>query len=255
MPAIFTALLYSIIFLFGIVIGSFLNVCIFRIPEKESIVFPGSHCMGCGHRLGWQDLVPLFSYILQKGRCRYCGARISVQYPLVEFCNGILYVTIFMANGLTPDSILFCLMASALLVISVIDERTFEIPVGLNLFLAVLGIIACVLDRQHLMSHLIGFVCVSLVLYVLFLATAGRAIGGGDVKLMAAAGLIIGWKKITLAFFLACILGAVIHSVRMKVGDGERQLAMGPYLSASIFICALWGDRMIEWYLGLIGLS
>lgn len=254
MPALITATTHIVIFLFGIVIGSFLNVCIYRIPKKESIVFPNSHCMSCGHPLRWYDLFPLFSYILLRGRCRYCGVRISCQYPLVELANGILYVIVFMANGLTPDSILLCLMTSALLVISVIDERTFEIPVSCNIFLAVLGIISCFLDPEHLVSHLIGFVCVSVVLYVLFLATAGRAIGGGDIKLMAAAGLLIGWQKITLAFFLACILGSVIHSIRMKVGKGERQLAMGPYLAAAIFICALWGDGMIGWYLGMIGL-
>lgn len=236
------------IFLYGIIIGSFLNVCIFRIPKSESIL-PDSHCRNCGHKLRWYDLFPVFSYILLRGRCRYCGNRISLQYPLVEVCNGILYVIVYKANGLNVESILFCLMTSALIVISVIDERTFEIPVGCNIFLAGLGIISCIYDYVHIWEHVIGAICVSLILYLLFLLSGGQAIGGGDVKLMAAAGLLLGWKKITLAFFLGCILGSVIHLVRMRISKKEHVLAMGPYLSAAIYLCALWGDMAIEWYL------
>ena len=251
MPALITILLYSIIFLYGIVIGSFLNVCILRISAKE-ITIPDSHCMSCGHRLHWYDLFPLFSYLLLKGRCRYCGAKISAQYPLVEGINGLLYIIVFMANGVGFMSVLYCLMTSALLVISVVDWRSYEIPLPCNLFLLGLGILACVLDAPKLMDHLIGLAAVSAALYLLYLLSGGRAIGGGDVKLMGAAGLILGAKLIILAFFLGCILGSVIHLLRMKLSGAERVLAMGPYLSAGIFISALWGMRMIEWYLGLL---
>lgn len=252
MPAaIITVLLYIVIFLFGIVIGSFLNVCIYRIPAKESLI-PSSHCMSCGHRLHWYDLFPLFSYMLLKGRCRYCGVKISPQYPLVELCNGVLYVTVFMAGGYTVLSVLYCLMASALLVISVIDERTFEIPPELNAFLLVVGILVCIVDRSHLTDHLIGLVCVSAALYLLYLASGGAAIGGGDIKLMASAGLILGWQKILLAFFAGCILGSVIHVIRIRVTKAGHTLAMGPYLSMGIYITALWGDAAIKWYFGLL---
>ena len=244
-------MLYITIFLFGIVIGSFLNVCIYRIPKGESLM-PSSHCMDCGHRLYWYDLFPVFSYLLLKGRCRYCGKKISKQYPLVEFINGVLYVVVFMANGCRIESILYCLMTSALLVLSVIDERTYEIPVGINIFLLILGIVFCVLDRTNLISHLIGMVCVSLPLYLIFAISGGRAIGGGDIKLMAACGLILGWKNIVLAFFIACILGSVIHVIRMKISKAEHMLAMGPYLAAAVWITALFGDAMIGWYLSLL---
>ena len=252
MPVLITILLYSLIFLYGIVIGSFLNVCILRLPTKESLM-PGSHCTSCEHRLRWYDLFPLFSYLLLKGRCRYCGAKISAQYPLVEGANGLLYVIVFMANGIDISSVLYCLMTSALLVISVVDWRTYEIPLPCSLFVLGLGIIAIMLDTSTIAEHLIGFFIVSAALYLLYLLSGGRAIGGGDVKLMGAAGLFLGAKLIVLAFFLGCILGSVIHILRMKLSGSGRVLAMGPYLSAGVFISALWGNRMIEWYLGLLG--
>lgn len=251
MPLYITILLYGIIFLYGIVIGSFLNVCIYRIPKKESLI-PGSHCMSCGHRLYWYDLFPVFSYILLKGRCRYCGVKISPQYPLIETLNGVLYGIVFMAGGISWMSICYCLMTSALIVISVIDERTFEIPVTLNVFLLLVGIGVCVIDRGSLLQHIIGFFCISVPLYLLYIVSGRRAIGGGDIKLMAVCGLILGWQKIILAFFLACIIGSVIHILRMKLTKAERVLAMGPYLSVGVWITALFGDAMIQWYLSLI---
>ncbi len=253
MPAFLYLLIYIIIFLYGIVIGSFLNVCIFRVPKKESIL-TRSHCMNCGYTLRWYDLFPVFSFLLLRGRCRKCKTKLSIQYPLIEGLNGILYVAVFLANGFEWSSMLYCLMTSALIVISVIDERTFEIPVQANIFILCLGIISVVLDLGNWSEHVIGMVSVSVCLYFLYVLSNGQAIGGGDVKLMGAAGLLLGWKDITLAFFVGCILGAFIHVIRMKISSAEHRLAMGPYLATGIFICALWGDRMIQWYLSMIGL-
>ncbi len=244
-------LIYIIIFLFGIVIGSFLNVCIYRIPKQESIVVTRSHCMSCGYQLSWYDMVPVASWIILRGRCRKCKEPISPQYPIVEAVNGFLYILIFAANGFTVESVIYCLMASALLVLSVIDWRTYEIPFGINVFLFVLGLVHLALDYENWMSYVIGFFAVSVFLELLLLISRGRAIGGGDVKLMAAAGLIIGWKAIILAFLFGCIIGSVIHLIRMKVSDAEHMLALGPYLSIGILIAALWGERMISWYLGM----
>lgn len=245
---------YITIFIFGITIGSFLNVCIYRIPLHESIVTAPSHCMTCGSRLRWYDMVPVFSWLWLGGKCRNCKAKISAQYPLIEALNGVLYVVICAVNGLTVQSGVYCLMASALLVLSLIDWRTYEIPLSINLFLAALGVIATVLEPEQLVSHLIGAVCVSGVLELIRLVSGGRAIGGGDIKLMATCGLLLGWQQIVLAFFLGCILGSVIHTVRMKVSHAGHVLAMGPYLAAGIFLAALWGEAWIRWYIGLLGL-
>lgn len=245
---------YIIIFIFGITIGSFLNVCIYRIPLGESIVTAPSHCMTCGRKLKWHDMVPVFSWLVLGGKCRNCKSKISVQYPIIEGVNGILYVMICAVNGLEWSSVIYCFMASALLVLSIIDWRTYEIPFGINVFLFVLGIAMTILDRGNLVEHLIGMICVSVLLGILYLLTGGRAIGGGDIKLMFACGLILGWKLILLAFFLGCIIGSVVHIIRMSVKKAGRMLAMGPYLSAGILLAALWGNAWINWYLSLLGL-
>ena len=248
------AIPYIIIFIFGITIGSFLNVCIYRIPLGESIVTAPSHCMTCGWKLKWYDMVPVFSWLVLGGKCRNCKSKISVQYPIIEGVNGILYVMICAVNGLEWSSVIYCFMASALLVLSIIDWRTYEIPFGINVFLFVLGIAMTILDRGNLVEHLIGMICVSVLLGILYLLTGGRAIGGGDIKLMFACGLILGWKLILLAFFLGCIIGSVVHIIRMYVKKAGLMLAMGPYLSSGIFLAALWGNACIKWYLSLLGL-
>lgn len=245
-------ILYIFIFLIGIEIGSFLNVCIYRIPNHETVVTERSHCMSCGYQLKWYDMIPVFSWLCLKGKCRKCGSAISAQYPIVEAGNGMLYVIIFWVNGFNMVSVLYCLMASALLVLSIIDIRTYEIPFGINVFIFALGLVRLFLDIQNWPVYLIGFFAVSVFLEILLLASHGQAIGGGDVKLMAAAGLLLGWKQIILAFFIGCILGSVIHLVRMKIQKAEHMLAMGPYLSAGIFIAALWGEQMIQKYMEIL---
>lgn len=249
-----TTIPYITIFLFGITIGSFLNVCIYRIPLGESIVTAPSHCMTCGQKLKWYDMVPVFSWLVLGGKCRNCKSKISAQYPIIEGVNGILYVLVCVVNGLNWSSVIYCFMASALLVLSIIDWRTFEIPFCLNVFLFGLGVAAVVLDRGNLVEHLIGMICVSGLLEVIYLVSGGSAIGGGDVKLMLSCGLILGWRLILLAFLLGCIIGSIVHIVRMKVSKTGHVLAMGPYLSAGIFLAALWGNAWIGWYLSKLGL-
>lgn len=249
--------------LYGIIIGSFLNVCILRIPKGESIaitrkgqkVKPSrSHCVSCGHTLAWYDLFPLVSYIVLGGKCRYCKTKISIQYPIIEALNGMLYLGMFLVHGLSIETILYCLCASALLVLSVIDWRTFEIPIGLNIFILVLGLIRLAFDYHNWSDYVIGFFAVSGFLLLIFVITRGRGIGGGDIKLMAAAGLLIGWKLNIVALMLGCILGSIIHLSIMAMKKGERKLAFGPYLSLGIYIAMICGEQLVSWYLSKMGL-
>lgn len=301
-----TVFIYTVVFIYGIIIGSFLNVCILRIPLKETIVSKRSHCMSCGHQLAWYDLFPLFSYLFLGGKCRYCKAKISKQYPIVEFTNGAMAVLCFVFAGFSQETleyintfvkiseehevldwaasvydigviVLNCVLCSVLIVISVIDWRTFEIPLSANIVILVLGIIKvvalgltdsryyrmycsmidkdpsffeAVYARGRAMELIIGFFVVSVPLAVIYYASKGRAIGGGDVKLMAAAGLFLGWKLAIVALIAGCLYGSVIHIIRMKVSGEGKQLAMGPYLSAGI-VTAVWvGKYIIEWYSG-----
>ena len=244
-----TLILSIIIFLYGIVIGSFLNVLIYRIPKHENIATKRSHCMECGYQLKWYDLIPLFSYLFLRGRCRKCGTRISIQYPIIEAANGILYVLIFLRYGLTIETLLYCLLFSALLALSVIDFRTFEIPVGFNIFILILGLVRVATDYKNWLLYLIGLVSVSLFLFAIFAITKGRGIGGGDVKLMAATGLLLGWKLNLHGFVMGCILGSIIHIIRMKVSKEGRTLAMGPYLSLGVVLTVFFGEYIISWYM------
>ncbi len=241
-----------VVFLYGIVIGSFLNVCIYRIPKKESLSKERSHCMNCGYQLRWYDLVPVFSYLFLRGKCRKCKEHISMQYPIIEMLNGVVYVLVFMINGWSIDSAIYCLLASALIVLSVIDFRTYEIPYGINLFILALGLIHLAFHLGDWVTYVIGLFAVSSFLEILYWASGGRAIGYGDVRLMRAAGLLIGWKLSLLALILGCVLGSVIHVIRMKKSGVDHVLAMGPYLAAGIFLSVLWGDSFINWYISLL---
>ncbi len=245
-------LFYIIIFLFGMMVGSFLNVCILRIPEKESIVTVPSHCMSCGKRLRWYELVPVFSWVALGGKCGKCKSKISAQYPVIEAANGLLWVLISVILGFTGYALLCALAASALLALSVIDARTQEIPLGFNIFIALLGAVNLALNLTNWTSYALGLVIISVPLLIILLITGGRGIGGGDVKLMAACGLFLGWKLALLAFGLGCILGAVIHLIRMRVSKAGRVLALGPYLAAGVLIAMLWGERLLSWYLGYV---
>ncbi len=246
-----TALIYIMIFLYGIVIGSFLNVCIYRIPKKESVVTVNSHCMNCGHKLVWYDLFPLFSYLFLKGRCRYCGSKLSFQYPLVELLNGVLYMVVFGVNGMNAESVLYVFLASALLVLSVIDYRTLEIPVCINAVIMGIGIIHIILDLENWIHYLIGFFAASLFLFLCLIITRGKGIGGGDIKLMAVAGLCLGWQNIMLSLAVGCIVGSVIQCIIIAVTKNKTKFAMGPYLSVGIFVAMLWGECFLDWYISL----
>lgn len=246
--------IYLIIFLYGLCIGSFLNVCIYRIPKGENIAIVRSHCLSCGYNLKWYDNIPLISYICLGGRCRKCREHISLQYPIIEAINAILYVCVFLINGLNVESGIYCLTFSAFLVLSIIDFRTYEIPVGINVFILALGLIHLGLDPSSWLHYVIGLFSVSVILAIIYYASNGRAIGGGDVKLMAATGLLVGWKLNVLGFLFGCVLGSIIHVIRMRVSKADHVLAMGPYLAAGVAIAMLYGDRFLEWYLSLIGI-
>lgn len=240
--------------LVGLCVGSFCNVLMFRLPAGEEFVRTPSHCMSCGRRLRWYELIPVASFLAQRGRCRGCGARLSRQYPAVEALSGAMYLAVgLLFRGDWLVIALDCALFSLLLTLAVIDWRTYEIPNGLNLAIAVLGAVRLVTDLRRWPLYVIGFFAVSLFFLLVYFLTRKQGIGLGDVKLMAAAGLLLGWQRILLALILGCLLGSVIHLVRMARGAGRR-LAFGPYLAAGIWLSALFGEPMISAYLSLLGL-
>ena len=247
-------LIFVMLFLLGACVGSFCNVLIYRIPKGEEFVRTPSHCMACGHNLKWYELIPVLSWLIQGGKCRACGKKLSAQYPVVEAANACMWLLtglLFRGDWLTVA--LYCGLFSMLLVLSVIDWREFIIPNGINLVIFLLGVVRLVTDLDNWLLYLVGMVSVSLVFLLLHVLTGGNGLGMGDVKLVAAAGLLLGWPRMILAILVGSVAGILIHSQRMKKGAGKR-LAFGPYLAGGIFFAALLGTRIITAYLGLFGL-
>ncbi len=182
------------------------------------------------------------------------GAKTSfAKYPAVIVLNGLLWLlTAALCGGEPVKTVLYCLMSSLLTAVAVTDWRRFEIPDELVTGLLLLGLVRLLTDIGSWRLYLAGFFAVSLFFLLIWLITCGEGIGMGDVKLMAAAGLLLGWKNILLAMFAGCIIAAAVHVLRMK-GGAERRLAFGPYLSAGIWLVAMFGDRMLAWYLGMFG--
>ena len=246
--------IFILLFLLGTCVGSFLNVLIYRIPREEEFVRTPSHCMTCGHNLTWYELIPVVSWLLQGGKCRACGVKLSAQYPIVEALNGSMWlITALLYRGDWLTVALYCGLFSMLLVLTVIDWRIYIIPNGVNLAIFLLGIVRLVTDLGNWPLYVIGMVSVSGVFLLLHILTGGNGLGMGDVKLVGAAGLLLGWPKMLLAVLVGSVSGAIIHSVRMKKGAGKK-LAFGPYLAAGIWLAALVGQQLITAYLSLFGL-
>ncbi len=247
-----------LILIYGLIIGSFLNVCIYRIPRSESIAWPGSHCPRCNHSLKWYDNIPLFSFLSLGGKCRYCKAKISKQYPIVESLNAILYIIMYFRFGFTLDFLFYSLISSVLIVITFIDLQQMIIPDVLVVIILSLSTFYKVLiyfmgGSPEIFSSIIGLIMAGgLFLAIVLLSRGGM--GGGDVTLIASLGFILGWKKILFAIFLSFILGAIISVFLLaaKLKSRKDPIPFGPFIVLGFFITLLWGQAIIDWYLSLL---
>lgn len=247
-------MLFNTVFvlILGLLIGSFLNVCIYRIPEEISVAKGFSYCPNCKTRIQPYDLIPVISYLFLKGSCRHCKTHISIQYPLVELLTSLLFVLVFYQFGLTPLAGLTAVLVSVLVIITFIDLKHQIIPDELVIIIFICGIISIFLSDLSPWDHIIGFFAVSVLLLIIaFLSKGGM--GGGDIKLMAAAGLFLGWKLILLALMIASVVGSIvsIFLLVLKKVDRKSMVPFGPFLSIGILIAALYGEYIIWWYLSV----
>lgn len=244
-------IIYIYVFCLGTVIGSFLNVLIYRFPRNISVVKGYSHCTTCDTRLKAKDLVPILSWLSLKGKCRYCGEKISPRYLYIELLTGILFTISYHFIGLKIDLLFNLLMLSVLVVIAMIDIDTQEILERTNIFLFILAIIRIAVLQLPVMDHVFGMFAISVPLFVL--AYFG-AMGGGDVKLMAAAGLYLGLTNVLVAGFIGVVAGGIAGAYLMIThkAEGGSAMAFGPYLCLGIYTAALFGQQIISWYLSLI---
>lgn len=240
----------ALIFIYGLVIGSFLNVVIYRVPRKIFFKSATSYCPECKHKLAWYDMIPLFSYIFLGGRCRYCKERISLRYPIVELLNAVLWLLayIFFRNAIY-DLILFAIMFSVLIVVSSIDIDIMEIPNGTVLLIIVLGLIRFILSffmgDVKWYEYLLGMVALSFPLIIITLITHG-AIGFGDIKLSFAVGLLLGWKLVLLGAFLGIVLAGIIGIIMMVRPNKNKVMPLGPCLCIGWVIAVFCGNDLIS---------
>lgn len=254
-------IMYIFVFLFGAAIGSFLNVCIYRLPKGESLIKRNSHCMTCGEPIKRRDLIPIISWCFLRGKCRSCGAMISPRYTVVEALNAVLYVLVFLHFDISIaplQATLVSLMFSALIVVFFMDWDTQLINTFVVVFIGLLAIpeyLFCTrFTGLSLKSHLIGFFIVSIPLLLIELLSHGKAMGRGDVYLMAGAGLFLGMQGALVAMLIALIVGSICGMI-LKHINGNSVFAFGPYLSVGVAIAALYGNNIGEWYMNFTGLN
>ena len=249
------AMLYGFVFVFGCCIGSFLNVVIWRVPKKISFVKGRSFCPHCEKPIAWYDNIPIISFLVLRGRGRCCGGKISPRYPIVETLTGALFLVVFVVLGFTPVAAAFCAVAAILVCVAFVDMDTMEIPNGFIIALAVPAALLVFLQPEvSILSRVIGFFAVSLPMFLLALVMG--AFGGGDIKLYALCGFILGWKILIPAFFFALITGSVVGLIQKrmnKLEDGHT-IPFGPHICVGVYMAALVGTPLINWYLSLFQL-
>lgn len=246
-------LVYGIVFAMGASIGSFANVVIYRLPLGLDMVKGRSFCPNCHTQIKNQHLIPLLSYWLLRGKCHHCGASIALRYPVIEAIGGGLAVLAVCVYGFTPLALCVFILGTLLLVVAVIDIDTMEIPDSLVVCLGVLSLpFALCQDPPTLVSRGIGFLVVSVPMLLLTMAIA-NAFGGGDIKLMAACGLILGYQNTLFAMFVAVVLGGffAMWLLRQQKVGAKSQLCFGPFLALGVFTAQFVGTTCITWYLGL----
>lgn len=235
----------------GLCVGSFLNVCILRLPHERSLIAPPSSCPHCKNRIAWRDNIPVVSWLMLRGKCRHCGAAISLQYPLIEALVGVLWLGAYLVWGLSVHGLAGALLGTILLGIGITDARHYIIPdeftwggLAIGLALSLVG------GWQGFLQAVLGAAAGFGLLYIV--GVAGRwmfseeAMGGGDIKMMAMVGSFVGWKGVLLTIFAGALLGTLIFvplSLRKK-----RHVPFGVFLAVGAAAAFAWGDSIIEWY-------
>lgn len=246
------------VFVAGLCVGSFLNVCIWRIPEGRSIVSPPSSCPCCGYRLRFYDNIPILSYLWLRGRCRQCQSPISLRYPVVELMTGLVAVALLFRFGLTLYSLIYFIFLAVLLVITFIDidhqiiPNSLSLP-GIPLFFCLSLALPSLSAVDSLIGIGVGGGSLLLVAWTYERCTGREGMGMGDVKLLALIGALIGWQGVLVTIFVGSVVGTVIGSlVMVAAGKNSRfRIPFGPFLSLGAMVYVFFGPELILWYLNL----
>ena len=247
-------MIYFEAFVLGLLVGSFLNVCIYRIPAGQTVVTTPSHCYACGNNLIPLDLVPVLSYLFLRGRCRHCGASISRQYPLVELITGALFLAVVYDKGPTWSALAMLVFVAMLVVVTFIDLEHQIIPDGVLLVGGILGVPLVYLQSfEQLKWGIAGFLAAGLLLLLIAVLSNG-GMGGGDIKLAAVMGLYLGLKLVAVALMLAFILGGFIGMILILTGIKKRKdpVPFGPFLAVGSVLASFIGENIIHWYINFL---
>ncbi|ABK61819.1 prepilin peptidase [Clostridium novyi] len=239
-------------FILGTIIGSFLSVCICRIPAGESIVYPPSHCSNCKSNIKPYDLIPIVSYVILRGKCRYCKEKISIKSPLMELFTGIMFLSLYLKYGLTLDLIKYLILFSFLIVIGCIDYNTTDVyfsttstGIGIGILFLVINWYLKLPVRTYFLGAIIGGI------FILLIAVLTGGMGFGDVEICIFSGIYIGTKLTVLMLFLSFILGGAVGAILIisKKKSRKDYIPFGPYISIATMIAVLFGEKIINWYL------
>jgi leader peptidase (prepilin peptidase)/N-methyltransferase len=247
----------AVLVLLGLAVGSFLNVCVHRLPRGQSLNFPPSRCPHCEYRLRWFDNIPVVSYLMLGGRCRQCRARISIRYPIVELVTMALFVVHGLAFGWTPLLIPRLAFACAMVVLFAIDLEHQLLPNVITLPGIVIGLIASTVLPPGLVDALIGVLVGGGVLWLIgeayFRFSGHEGMGGGDVKMLAMIGAFLGWKLVLVTLVLSSVAGSIIGLTVIAARRGGMKYALpyGTFLALGALVASLAGESIVNWYVAL----
>lgn len=249
--------LYVIVGIFGAFIGSFLNVCIYRLPRHESIAWPGSHCPSCSHPIAWYDNVPVLSYVILQGHCRHCTAQIPWRYPTVELLNAAGYVGILWYFGPTWQAMVYGLLYSSLLVVAGTDISHKIIPNVITFPGMAIGILSsATILPVGLLNGLTGLMVGGGILWIMAWASpylfGKEGMGGGDIKLLAMIGAFLGWKPALMTIMLGSLFGSLVGGtlIAARVITREDYVPFGPFLVCGALVSLFFGQPILDWYQG-----
>lgn len=246
-----------ILTLLGLAVGSFLNVCIHRLPRRQSLVNPPSRCPHCGYRLRWADNIPVLSYALLGGRCRQCRKPISIRYPIVELITMALFLLHYWTFDWTPLLAVRLLFACALVVLFAIDLEHQILPDAITLPGIVVGLAAALALPPGIVSSVLGAVAGGGILFLIAEAWSRlrnvEAMGFGDVKMLAMVGAFLGWQLVALTFVLSSFIGGAAGAVLIASGRGSMasKVPFGTFIAVAALVASLWGDAIVAWYVGM----
>jgi len=251
-------------FIIGLIVGSFLNVCIYRMPKSQSIVAPRSFCPSCEHTIPWYDNIPILSFLLLRGRCRFCKASISVRYLVVELLTGLAFLTLVSSFGIGPKTIIYMALTCGMIIATFVDFEYQIIPDEITYGGMILAIILSPIfpqlhgaetRLQSLLLSLAGLLTGGVVIYLTGvmgkLIFKKEAMGGGDVKFLAMIGALLGYQKVLLIFFVAPFFGSAV-GIFMKLKYKAEIIPYGPYLSLATFMVIIWGEKILQYLFAYI---